>query len=76
MVKVALSGCIVIYVGFDMDSQSKNNENQPHESIDDIIDDAVENAEIRRELSDDELDEAAGGGIIDTIIRFGGRLFS
>lgn len=76
MVKVVLGGYTVDYVGSNMSSQSKNNENLPQESIDDIIDDAIENAEIRRELSDDELDEAAGGGIINAIIRLGGYLFS
>jgi hypothetical protein len=44
-----------------MSGQPKSNENQSHESIDDIIDDAVENAEARRELSNDELDDVAGG---------------
>lgn len=44
-----------------MGGQPKSNENQSRESIDDIIDDAVENAEARRELSDEELDDVAGG---------------
>jgi hypothetical protein len=44
-----------------MSGQPKSNENQSRESIDDLIDDAVENAEARRELSDDELDDVAGG---------------
>jgi hypothetical protein len=44
-----------------MSGQSKRTDNQSHEGIDDIIDDAVENAEARKELSNDEMDEIAGG---------------
>jgi hypothetical protein len=51
-----------------MSGQPKSNENQSRESIDDIIDDAVENAEARRELSDDELDDVAGGIIAGGMI--------
>jgi DNA-directed RNA polymerase specialized sigma54-like protein len=58
-----------------MNDQSKGNEDQSREKIDDIIDDAIENAEARRELSDDDLDEVNGGSIIDKIIIFGGYLF-
>jgi hypothetical protein len=66
MIQVLLSGYAVIYwirKVFDMSGQPKNNENQSSEGIDDIIDDAVENAEARRELSDEEMDDVAGGVI-------------
>jgi hypothetical protein len=60
-----------------MINQSKNNEDQSNINIDDFIDAAIENAEARRELSDDELDEVNGGtvkDIIDKVIFFGGYL--
>lgn len=44
-----------------MSNEDKNNKNQSDENIDKIIDEAVENAESRRELSENELDEVAGG---------------
>jgi hypothetical protein len=44
-----------------MSKQPKEDKNQSHENIDEIIDSAVENAEARQELSEDELDEAIGG---------------
>lgn len=57
-----------------MNDQSKGHEDKSREKIDDIIDDAIENAEARRELSDNDLDEVNGGGLIDKIIIFGGHL--
>jgi hypothetical protein len=45
----------------DMIDNSKNKENQPIEDIDEVIDDAVEKAEARKELSDGELDDVSGG---------------
>jgi hypothetical protein len=60
--------------GINMKDCSKSNEGQSSEKIDEIIDDAIENAEIRRELSDDDLDRVNGGNIIDKIIIFGGYL--
>lgn len=53
-----------------MSEQSKNNKNQPHGNVDDTIDEAIENAESRRELSQDDLDEVNGGF---PIIRIGKR---
>jgi bacteriocin-like protein len=47
-----------------MNQNSKENKNQPDENIDKTLDLAIENAEIRKELSDTELDEIAGGKII------------
>jgi hypothetical protein len=44
-----------------MSKQPKEDKNQSHENIDEIIDSAIENAEARQELSEDELDEANGG---------------
>lgn len=44
-----------------MIDNSKNKENQPIEDIDEVIDDVVEKAEARKELSDVELDDIAGG---------------
>jgi hypothetical protein len=44
-----------------MIDNSKNKENQPIENIDEAIDDVVEKAEARKELSDSELDDVAGG---------------
>jgi bacteriocin-like protein len=43
-------------------------ENQPVQDInlDEIIDSSVEKAEIRKELSDNELDEISGGQIFHT----------
>ena len=38
--------------------------NQPDENTDELLDLAVENAEIRKELSEAELEEIAGGKII------------
>jgi hypothetical protein len=53
-----------------MNDLPKSNENNFSGSIDIIIDDAIENAEDRRELSDNELDDVNGG----LIIRIGGYL--
>jgi hypothetical protein len=44
-----------------MMDNSKSKENQPIEDIDKVIDDVVEKAEARKELSDGELDDVAGG---------------
>jgi hypothetical protein len=44
-----------------MNQNSKENKNQPDENIDEIIDSAIKNAEIRKELSEAELEEVAGG---------------
>jgi hypothetical protein len=44
-----------------MTQYPKENKNQPDENIDEIIDSAVDNAETRKELSEGELDEIAGG---------------
>lgn len=44
-----------------MSEQSKNNKKQPQKNVDEIIEEALENAESRRELSQDELDEVDGG---------------
>lgn len=44
-----------------MNSKNEENDNQPSQKNDEIIEKAVENAEVRRELSDKELDEVAGG---------------
>lgn len=44
-----------------MSKQPKEDKNQSHENIDEIIDSAVENAEARQELAEDELDEVNGG---------------
>lgn len=38
-----------------------NEKNQLDDNVDEIIDEAVENAESRRELSENELDGVAGG---------------
>lgn len=42
-------------------STKPNNEDQLDDNVDEIIDEAVENAESRRALSENELDEIAGG---------------
>ena len=44
-----------------MSQHPKENNNQPDENIDEILDSAIENAETRKELSEGELDEIAGG---------------
>jgi transcriptional antiterminator len=46
-----------------MNQNSKENKNQPDENIDKVIDSAVENAEVRKELSEAELEEINGGVI-------------
>jgi hypothetical protein len=45
----------------DMTDNSRDKENQPIEDIDEVIDDAIEKAEARKELSDGELDDVSGG---------------
>lgn len=45
----------------DMNSENEKNQDRDSQKIDEIIDKAVENAEARRELSEDELDDVAGG---------------
>ena len=44
-----------------MNQNSKEKKSQPDENIYEIIDSAINNAETRKELSEDELDEIAGG---------------
>jgi bacteriocin-like protein len=44
-----------------MSKQPKEDRNQSHKNIDEIIDAAVDNAEARQELSEDELNEVDGG---------------
>lgn len=44
-----------------MSNQSNKNTNQLHISIDDIISGAVENAEARRNVSNEEIDGINGG---------------
>jgi hypothetical protein len=44
-----------------MNSENEKNQDRDSQKIDEIIDKAVENAEARRELSEDELDDVAGG---------------
>ncbi|MCY7368116.1 MAG: hypothetical protein LH474_08185 [Chamaesiphon sp.] len=44
-----------------MSEHPKENKNQPTENIDEVLDAAIENAEARKELSEAELDEIAGG---------------
>jgi hypothetical protein len=44
-----------------MNDDLKDKSNQPIEDIDEIIDDAVEIAEARKEMLNDELDDIAGG---------------
>jgi hypothetical protein len=53
-----------------MSGQSKRTDNQSHEGIDD----AVENSETRRQLSDDDLEKVAVGVLKEPIIKFGGSL--
>jgi hypothetical protein len=45
----------------DMNSENEQDRDRHSQKIDEIIDEAVENAEARRELSEDELDDVAGG---------------
>ena len=52
-----------------MSEQPKDNNTQPDENIDEVLDSAIENAEARKELSEAELDEVAGGGTM-----FGGAI--
>jgi hypothetical protein len=44
-----------------MTNESQRNPNRPRINIDDIIGDAIENAEIRRDLSESELNGIIGG---------------
>jgi bacteriocin-like protein len=46
-----------------MNQNSKENKDRSDENIDETLDLAIKNAEIRKELSDTELDEIAGGKI-------------
>jgi hypothetical protein len=48
-------------VELKMSNQSKKNTNQLHISIDDIISGAIENAEARRNVSNEEMDGINGG---------------
>jgi hypothetical protein len=48
-------------VELKMSNQSKKSTNQLHISIDDIISGAVENAEARRNVSNEEMDGINGG---------------
>ena len=44
-----------------MSNHPKENKNQSHENIEEVIDLAVDNAETRKELSEAEMDEINGG---------------
>jgi ClpP class serine protease len=48
-------------MSIDMSNKPEENKDRLPQKIDEIIDEAVENAEARRELSNEELDEVAGG---------------
>jgi hypothetical protein len=50
-----------------MSNHSKEEKNQSHENIDEIIDSAIDNAETRKELSEAEMDEINGGIRFPTI---------
>jgi ribosomal protein L22 len=45
----------------DMNSKNEQDRDRDSQKIDEVIDKAVENAEARRDLSEDELDDVAGG---------------
>ncbi|MCY7368117.1 MAG: hypothetical protein LH474_08190 [Chamaesiphon sp.] len=52
-----------------MSVHPKESNNLPTENIDEVLDAAIENAEARKELSESELDEVAGGVILGGISR-------